>query len=918
MAAALIGRTDERFAIDQLLIKVRAGRSQALVVHGEVGVGKTALLHYLIDQAAGCRVVRATGIDSEIELPWAGLHQLCLPLLDGLGSVPDPQRDALRTAFGISAGPPPDRFLVGLAVLSLLSAAAGDQPLIGIVDDAQWLDQASSQALGFAARRLAADPVGLVFATRVPGEDAAGLPRLAVDGLRAADAQALLDAVLTGPVDPQVRDLIIAETGGNPLALLELPRGRTPEQLAGGFGLPGAMPLVGRIEENFRRQISVLPLQTRRLLTLAAADPSGDSALVQRAAQRLRIGMDAAAPATDARLAHFDSRVWFRHPLVRSAAYQAASGQERRLVHAALAEVTDSVADPDRRAWHRAQAASGLDEGVAAELEHSAGRARARGGLVAAAAFLERATMFTLDPARRAGRALAAAQAKAQAGAFDAARDLLTMAEAGPLTEFDGARVELLRAQLAFAANHGDDAPLLLLQAARRLERIDAGLARAAYLEALSAALFAGRLGSPGGTPAEVARAVGAAPRPPRGEMAPDLLLDGLAAHFNEGYAAGVPILRKALAEFGVGMSADEELRWLWLARGAAMHIWDDEAWSRLSLRFVQLVSDVGWLSELPLALGARAFTMVFAGELTAAAALVDEVRTATEATGGNLAPYAEIALAAWRGDETAAAALIETTTRDAAARGEGVVLANIAWAQAVLYNGYGRYPQALAAAGRASSFDGDLGPSSWALVEMVEAAVRAGMTDAAATALTRLSEMTSVSGTDWALGIEARSRALLSDGKEAETCYQEAVARLGRTRLRPDLARAHLLYGEWLRRERRRGEAREQLRIAHDLLEAMGMDAFPERARHELRATGETARKRVAGAIGRQLTPQEAQIARLARDGLSNPEIGARLFISARTVQYHLSKVFAKLGVGSRVELHRVLADYPAAKECR
>jgi len=915
MAAALIDRRDERSALDHLLSKVRAGDSQVLVMHGEAGVGKTALLRYVINQADGCRVVRATGIQSEIELAFAGLHQLCAPLLDGLDGVPGPQRDALRTAFGISAGPRPDQFLVGLAVLSLLSAAAEDRPLIGIVDDAQWLDRASAQALGFAARRLAADPVGLVFATRAPWAETEGLPRLAVDGLRETDARELLDAVLTGPVDTQVRDLIIAETRGNPLALLELPRGLTPEQLAGGFGLPAAVPLAGRIEENFQRQIMALPLGTRRLLTLAAADPSGDLALVWQAARRLEIGMDAALPASDASLAQFGTRLRFRHPLVRSAAYQSASSQERRLAHAALAEVTDPVADPDRRAWHRAQAAAGPDEDVAAELERSAGRARARGGLVAAAAFLERATMLTLDPARRAGRALAAAQAKAQAGAFDAARDLLVMAEAGPHTELEGARVELLRAQLAFATNHGGDAPPLLLRAARRLEPIDAGLARAAYLEALSAALFAGRLGGPDGTPAQVARAAGAAPRPPLDPRAPDLLLDGLAAHFNDGYAAGVPILRKALAEFGSGMSADEELRWLWLARGAAMHIWDNESWERLCVRFVHLVRDVGWLSELPLALGARVFTMVFTGELAAAASLVEEVRTATEATGSNLAPYAEIALAAWRGDDTAASGWIECTEREATARGEGVVIANIAWAEAVLHNGYGRYARALTAAERASSFNGDLGPSSWALVEMVEAAARSGMSDAAATAFTRLSAMTTVSGTDWALGIEARSRALLSDGDEAEAHYREAIARLARTRLRPDLARARLLFGEWLRRERRRGEAREQLRTALSRFEEMGMDAFAERARRELRATGETARKRTSVAIDQRLTPQEAQVARLARDGLSNPEIGARLFISARTVQYHLSKVFIKLDVGSRGELHGALAGDQAAE---
>jgi DNA-binding CsgD family transcriptional regulator len=605
--------------------------------------------------------------------------------------------------------------------------------------------------------------------------------------------------------------------------------------------------------------------------------------------------------------------VRFRHPLVRSVAYRSAPAQERQLAHAVLAEVTDRAIDPDRRAWHRAQAAAGPDEEVAEELERSAGRARARGGLAAAAAFLERAARLTLDPAHRAGRALAAAQAKVQAGAFDAAQDLLAIAEAGPLSELQQARVDVLRAQLAFVTNRGSDAPPLLLKAAKRLEPIDAGLSRATYLDALTAAMFAGRLASPKGGTLEVARAAGAAPRPLHAPRAPDLLLEGLAANFNEGYAAGVPVLRRALTAFGSGMSADEELRWLWLACVVALHLWDDERWDVLSGRYVELARGAGALSELPLALNMRAYMLLFAGDLTAAAALIDEIQAVTEATGGSRAPYGALALAALRGRQAEASALIEGTIRDVTRRGEGLGVAVAERANAVLNNGLGRYREAMTAAQKilADPRDPDVrypGVANWAAAELIEAAVRSGMSETAADTHRWLAEMTGASGTGWALGVEARSRALLTDGEAAERLYRESITRLGRTRVRAELARAQLLYGEWLRRQRRRADARAQLRTAQRILEQMGMDAFAERARRELRASGETARKRIAATRNEELTAQEAQIARLAREGLSNPEIGSRLFISARTVQYHLSKVFAKLSIASRSQLSHVL----------
>ena len=743
---------------------VRAGEGRALVVRGEPGVGKTVLLDYLARRASGCRVERAAGVQSEMELAFAALHQLCAPMLDHAESLPVPQREALRTAFGLSAGPVPDRFLVGLAVLGLLSETAGERPLICMVDDQQWLDHASAQALGFAARRLAADPVGLVFAARVPGEDVAGLPELVVEGLAEDDARELLESALTGltgPLDAQVRDRIIADTHGNPLALLELPRGLTPAQLTGGFGVSSAMPLDGRIEESFARQLEALPAQTQRLVQLAAADPTGDPVLVWRAAGRLAIGPGAGGPAAVAGLAEFGARVRFRHPLVRSAAYRSASVQTRQELHGALAEATDPAADPDRRAWHRAQAAPGPDEEVAAELEHSAGRAQRRGGLAAAAAFLEQSARLTLDPARRAHRALAAAQAKHQAGALDAALGLLAMAQAGPLDELQRARSDLLRAQIAFASSHGRDAPPLLLSAAKQLEALDAGLARETYLEAFAAALFVGRLSPAVG---DVAKAARTAPPPPGPARAPDLLLDGLALLITEGYAAGTPALMRALLAFrSQDIPAQAGLSWLWLAGLAAMAVWDDETWHILVSRHVKLARDAGALSELPLAIRWRILLHTHAGELAQGAALIAEAQAVADATGTQLGPHGDLGVAAFRGHEAEATELIQAAMDGMTSRGEGRGVTS-QYAAAVLYNGLGRYDQALAAAELACEYD-DVGVLGWSLAELVEAAVRSSQPARASDALQRLSETTRASGTDWAAGTEARSRALLSEG---------------------------------------------------------------------------------------------------------------------------------------------------------
>jgi DNA-binding CsgD family transcriptional regulator/tetratricopeptide (TPR) repeat protein len=903
-ATGLTGRRSERDELDRLLDSVRAGESRALVVRGDPGVGKTALLDYLADRARGCRVAHTAGVQSEMELAFAGLHQLCAPLLNHVDRLPEPQHDALLTAFGMSAGPPPDRFLVGLAVLSLLSEVAGERPLICVVDDEQWLDHASAQALGFVARRLAADRVGVVVAARVPSEEMAGLPELVVAGLRDDHARALLDGALPGPMDARVRDLIIAESRGNPLALLELPRLLTPMELAGGFGLTAAAPS-GRIEDSLRRQLNALPASARRLLQLAAADPSGDPVLVRRAAGWLGIPVHAAAPAVEAGLVTFGVQVRFRHPLVRSAAYRSASAQDRHEVHAALAAVTDPEADPDRRAWHRAQSAAGPDEDIAAELERSATRAQARGGLAAAAAFLERAVLLTADPAHHVERTLAAALANLQAGAFGKALELLVTAEVGPLDELQSARVDLLRGQIVFASGLGSDAPPLLFKAAKRLETLDLDRARETYLSAWMAALFAGRLAGASDLE-EVSRAARALPpmvHPPRPV---DLVLDGLARLVTDGPAAAAGPLRQAASTFaGADIAVDEGLRWGWMAQAAASALWDDEVWRALLVRQVRLARASGALDQLPIDLGALGTDAAWRGDFAAAAALIAEADAVCEATGSRAAPYAAMMLASLRGNEAEAAPLIEATVAQATTEGQGIAVTYAHWVAGILYNGLGRYEEACAAAREASEDTPGLYVSMWALPELIEAAARSGNTHIASSSLARLGDITRAGGTDFGLGIEARSRALVSEPKVADDLYHEAIDRLGRTQLRPELARAHLLYGEWLRRENRRADARVQLRAAHEMLGAIGMVAFAERARHELAATGETARKRTVEVPG-ALTAQEAVIARLAVDGRTNTEIGAQLFLSARTVEWHLRKVFSKLGINSRRELRR------------
>jgi DNA-binding CsgD family transcriptional regulator len=838
-----------------------------------------------------------------MELPFAAVQQLCSPFFELVERLPQPQHDALGVAFGLSTGPAPNSFLVGLAVLGLLAEAAEDQPLVCVVDDAQWLDSASARTLAFVARRLLAEKIALVFATRALGDALTGLRELHVEPLGHRDARALLESVLPARLDEGVLERIVAETHGNPLALLELPRGLSPTQLAGGFGLPAAVPLSASIEEGYARRLARLPQDARRLLLVAAADPVGDPALVWRAAERLGIPESAAQTVESEDLLVLSPRVVFRHPLVRSAVYGAAGLNERRDVHRALAEATDPEVDPDRRAWHLAQAAATPDEDVAAELEHSAARAQARGGLAAAAAFLERAVALSPEPSRRAQRALAAAQTKFEAGALDDALGLLQTAESGTAVEdLVRAQVHLLRAQIAFASRRGSDAAPLLLAAARELEVVDPSLARATYLEALSAATFAGRLVHGGGL-VEISEAALAGPPPPEKPQPSDLLLQGLAVRATEGYAAGAPLLKEALNAFR--READlspNDARWLWFASLIALYMWDDDAWTVLFTRQLELARRTGALPAVAFALGTGTTVYAFFGELRTAALLEEEHKAASEATGIASNPVPRLGLASLRGREAEFTELIRTTVREAEARGEGIAITTAEFLSGGLYNGLGRYETALAAVLPAERFYTE-GTAIWALTELIEAAVRCGQPERARRAFERVQETTRAAGTDWALGIEARSRALLSEGDDAEQLYREAITRLRRTSIRVQLARTHLLYGEWLRRERRRIDAREELRTAHELFRDFGVEAFAERARVELEATGLRARKRTADTLD-QLTPQETQIARLAAEGHTNREIAARLFISASTVEYHLRKAFRKLDVKSRTQL--------------
>lgn len=908
------GRTAEQDRMEQLLHRVRGGESAVLVVRGESGIGKTALIEDCVGRATGFQVVRIAGIESEMELPFAGLHQLCAPMLAQAATIPDPQQNALRVAFGLTSGNAPDRFLVALATLSLLAEAALKHPLLCVVDDAQWLDAASGQVFGFVARRLVAESVLMLFAIRRAGEDGelpadrqlTGVPELTLQGLADDDARALLEHATTGRLDANVRDRIVAEARGNPLALLELPRSMTAAELSGGFACPDSRDLRGQLEEHFLKRLETLPEATQRLMLVAAADPTGNAALLWRAAQALGIDREAAVPVDGGQLVDIGARVRFRHPLVRSAIYSGASSKERRAAHLALAASVDPRTDPDHRAWHRALAAAGPDEEVAAELEQSAGRAQSRGGLAAAAAFLQRSVSLTQDRQHRVERALTASQAQILAGAFDEALRLLALAEADGETELQRARIDLLRGQIASVVGTGTDASSQLLQAARRLEPVDVNLARETYLDAWAAALFAGRFGG-NDQMREVSQAARGAPALSDPTRVSDLLLDGFSLLITEGLETATPTLRKAVCAFpSEELSLEKGLQWGALAAVAAGTLWDFEAMAAVMHRQTELARSAGALAPLVLALTGDVFCLAWRGDLAAATALEAERNAASDAIGIRQAPRGAVLLEALKGDDRHSSRFIQAAIELANAQGQGMAAQVGLWAAAVLSNGLARYEQALSFALRASD-----APAhhlvAWALPELIEAAVRTGEEALAVGALERLADSTKQSRSDWGQGISARCRALTIKGKAAEECYREAVDRFTRTALRPEQARTHLLYGEWLRRQNRRTDARHQLRTAYDMFGEIGMEAFSQRALHELRATGETVRKRQEDTRS-DLTPQEEHIARLALEGRTNSEIGAQLFISARTVEWHLRKVFMKLDITSRKGLQHAL----------
>jgi hypothetical protein len=750
-----------------------------------------------------------------------------------------------------------------MSVLSLFATVSEEGPVLCVVDDTQWLDRASVQALAFVARRLLADSVGLVFATRQREADLASFPELVVDGLADADAQTLLSTVLRAPLDERVRDRIVAEARGNPLALVEWPRGLTPAELAGGFGLPAALPMSSKIEENYRRRITKLPARTQRFLTVAAAEPTGDPVVVWRAATNLGVAADDAVPAIEAGLVEIGIRVSFRHPLARSAAYAGTALADRQAAHRELAQVTDPYLDPDRRAWHGALGSPGPDEQIADALEQSADRARARGGLAAAAALLERSVALTLDLPRRHARILAAAAAHLESGSFQRCASLLTAAEATNLDDMGQAQVDLLRARQAVFGGAIREAPDLLLRAAKRFEPLDVGRAAETYLAAQAAVSVAGT-SARGVTTRDVARAALRCPMPTV-RTTREWLVTGLAQVVMDGPAAAAPALRQALNLAPDSAVAGHAIHWLGYQAGAALALWDISNAHKLASLHVDRTRQLGALTMLPVALNTLAHIFVLQGDLGAAATSLGEAQPIVEATGSSILPHGGAILAGWRGDADALGMLSELVER-AGTEGNAFARMSAQCAIVVWCNGMGRYKDAVAVATQVVR-EHWVWSAHMLFHELIEAAARTGQSAVASRTLGRLKETTETSGTDWAIGVQRRSEAVLSEGTAAEGAYREAIDRLGRTQVRPELARAHLLYGEWLRREKQRLDARTHLRAAYEMFTAMGIQAFAQRTRRELLATGERKRKRTTDSLD-ELTPQEANIAHLAAAG--------------------------------------------------
>jgi DNA-binding CsgD family transcriptional regulator len=913
----LLDRTAETGALEGVQAAVRDGLSGVLVLRGEAGVGKTALLDWAAEQAGDMQVARVAGAEAEMDMGFAGLHQLLVPFMAGLEGLPAPQQQALKSAFGLVAGPPPDRFLVGLAALTVLTDAAAARPVLCLIDDVQWLDRVSIEVLGFVARRLYADRVGMVFAARQGEEQAlilAGLPELTVGGLAEEAARELLARSAGTEVDRQVGWRIVADTAGNPLALVELAAELTAAELSGTEPLDWPLRFRGRLEELYRSRMRALPGGTQTLMLLAAADPTGEPALIWNAARNLGVDPGAAEAAGAERLVSWEPRVRFRHPLIRSAAYYAFPAAERRGAHQALAMVTDPEADPDRRAWHLAEAADGPDEQVAAELERSADRARGRGGWGSGAAFLERAAALTPDEEHRARRMLAAAENRLAAGEAPAARALLGLAAPRLADVLARARARRLEGQSLYAAGQMPEATSVLLDAARMVQPFETRLARDTLLDAWGAAQFSGQ---PGAGMAEFLRAVRSVPEmADSGATVADPLLDGFAAVGERRYEAGAALLRRAIKPLFAGQSmADDALPHLMAMAMAAGMLYDDSARYQMERRWVGELRDRGAIAALLPALGIQMSNQIEEGRFADAETTLAEARSLSEATGyrAYLRAYAraELWALALRGRESDARPLAARLLREFAERGNRYEVLRVQGAMAMLELGLGNYTDALRSALDALPGQNVLGFRQ--VAEVVEAGTRCEEHESAAAALKAFTPWALASGTDLALGLLARSRALLAADSQAEAEYRLAIDHLRRCRLVPELARAHQVYGEWLRRQRRRRDARDQLRRAFELFDKMGLTAFAGRARTELRATGEQARASTPGGLGAPgvRTAQEAQIARLAAERLSNREIAGRLFISASTVEYHLRKVFRKLGVTSRVQLARAFSEH-------
>jgi DNA-binding CsgD family transcriptional regulator len=901
-------RLDERQALNRVLDAARRGLSAALVVRGEPGVGKTSLLGYAVDSATGFRVVRVAGVESEQEFGYAGLHRLLVSFLPAMGGLPLRQRNALGCAFGLIDGVPADRFGVGLAALSLLADAGAGSPLLCVVDDAQWLDQESLEVLAMVGRRVHAERIALLFGTR-DGADGRvlleGIPDIRVSGLPEHDALELLGSSVDGPLDPQLARRIVTETQGSPMAIIELVGELTAAELSGAGLLPGPLPLSRRLEAHFLRQIRALPATTQNLLLVIAAEPSGDPRLITRAAARLGSPPAAAEPAQADGVIMMYPEARFRHPLIRSAVYGGASPAGRRRAHQVLAAEMDPQRDADRRAWHLAAAATGPDEAVAAQLDSAAGRAQARGGYSAAGALLARAAQLTQDEGRWAERVLAAAHAHLAAGAPARARLLLeqTTEISDP---FQRARMRRLQGLIQYALGRAPGTPSILVGAARALQPFDVHLARVTMLEALEAARVTGRFTAAGESDHDVGRAARAMPLPPGSQpRVADLLLDGATALVLDGHAAAVPVLGRAIAGLLADQSdsADALLR-LGIGCWAAGAVGDDTSLHELATRLERHAREKGALGALSTGLLFLAMSELLDGSLASVRGHFAE-RAEIMAAVGRPSDVGELVVLAWQGRETEARAAAAAVTRYATEHRHGWMLAYADYALAVLELGLGNYRAALPSDPRNfrdNPFIGIVG-----FPDLIEAAARCGERDVAAEATAEFAARALPNGTAIALGLLALSRALLADDTDAGELYQEAIEQLSHCRGNLRKARAHLLYGEWLRRQKRRIDARTQLHAAHEMFLRMGADAFAERARVELAATGERARKRRDETRG-DLTPQEAQIALLASQGATNAEIAGRLFLSASTVDYHLRKIFRKLDVTSRRQLAQAL----------